>query len=240
MAGLLANSPLRRRPKKIIDAHYDAKSIRLDVFAQELNGALHDLELQNTSLPAELIGLRARYYRSSVDQEKLNKGEDYKNLPQVFIIFVCDFDPFGKDLRRYTFCTRCTEDTGLILPDKTVKIFLNIHGTQGEESPDMLAMFAYMVSGTVQGEFVAALDAEVQRIKADEQQRKMYMTLAMYIEDEREESYAEGKAEGKAEGEEKRSRDIAVRLLQRGLPLETIAEDTGLSVEQLWKLQQQQ
>ena len=97
-----------------------------------------------------------------------------------------------------------------------------------------------MVSGTVQGEFVAALDAEVQLIKADEQQRKMYMTLAMYIEDEREESYAEGRADGFADGEEKRSRDIAVRLLQRGLPLETIAEDTGLSVEQLWKLQQQQ
>ena len=232
--GELAFTP---QTEKIIDAHYDAKSIRLDVFAQEVNGALHDLELQNTSLTAELVGLRARYYRSSVDQEKLNKGENYKNLPQVFIIFVCDFDPFDKGLRRYTFSTRCTEDPGLVLPDKTVKIFLNIHGTQGEESPDMLAMFAYMVSGTVQGEFVAALDAEVQRIKADEQQRKMYMTLAMYIEDEREESYAEGKAEGKAEGEEKRSRDIAGRMLDGGLPLEQIAAFTGLSVEQVRELQ---
>ncbi|MBQ9407334.1 MAG: hypothetical protein IJU37_11450 [Desulfovibrio sp.] len=90
-----------------------------------------------------------------------------------------------------------------------------------------------MVSGTVQGEFVAALDAEVQRIKADEQQRKKYMTLAMYIEDEREESYAEGKAEG----EEKRSRDIAQRMLDGGLPLEQIATFTGLSVEQVQKLQ---
>ena len=102
-----------------------------------------------------------------------------------------------------------------------------------------------MVSGTVQGEFVAALDAEVQRIKADEQQRKKYMTLAMYIEDEREESYADGFADGKikgfADGESKGRaegmRDIAQRMLDGGLPLEQIATFTGLSVEQVQKLQ---
>ena len=73
------------------------------------------------------------------------------------------------------------------------------------------------------------------------------MTLAMYIEDEREESYADGFADGESkgkndgiiEGEKKRSRDIAIRLLQRGLPIEIIAEDTGLTMEQLRKLQQQ-
>ena len=110
-----------------------------------------------------------------------------------------------------------------------------------------------MVSGTVQGEFVAALDAEVQRIKADEQQRKKYMTLAMYIEDEREESYADGFADGeskgradgfadgeskgRAAGEQQRSRDIAGRMLDLGLPMNQIVTCTGLREEQIRALQ---
>ena len=102
----------------------------------------------------------------------------------------------------------------------------------------MLAMFAYMVSGTVQGEFVAALDAEVQRIKADEQQRKMYMTLAMYIEDEREESYADGFADGEIKGRNDSIRDIAQRMLELGLPMNQIVTCTGLREELIQKLQQ--
>jgi predicted transposase/invertase (TIGR01784 family) len=50
------------------------------------------------------------------------------------------------------------------------------------------------------------------------------------------EGLAEGKAQGLAEGEEKANRENALRMKSDGLPLETIAKYTGLSVEQIEQL----
>ena len=52
-------------------------------------------------------------------------------------------------------------------PDRSVEIFLNIHGTVGDESPALLSMFDYMATGRVHSDFAAALDAEVRKIKTD-------------------------------------------------------------------------
>ena len=47
----------------------------------------------------------------------------------------------------------------------------------------------------------------------------------------------EGRMEGREEGIEKRSREIAVNLLRINLPVQTICEATGLSAEEVTKLQ---
>ncbi|MCI7196909.1 MAG: hypothetical protein MR502_06365 [Bacteroides sp.] len=47
----------------------------------------------------------------------------------------------------------------------------------------------------------------------------------------------EGRMEGREEGIEKRSREIAVNLLRINLPVQTICEATGLSAEEITKLQ---
>ena len=47
----------------------------------------------------------------------------------------------------------------------------------------------------------------------------------------------EGRMEGREEGIEKRSREIAVNLLRINLPIQTICEATGLSAEEITKLQ---
>ena len=65
----------------------------------------------------------------------------------------------------------------------------------------------------------------------------MAMDYEMELEESRTEGIAEGIAKGIAKGEQQRSRDIARRLLLRGLPLDLIAEDTGLTVEQVRALQ---
>ena len=41
------------------------------------------------------LGKRTRYYHSQMDMELLLKGHGYEELPDNFVIFICDFDPFG-------------------------------------------------------------------------------------------------------------------------------------------------
>ena len=45
-----------------------------------------------------------RYYQSLMNREQMPSGEyDYGKLPKTIIVFVTDFDLFGKGLYRYTF-----------------------------------------------------------------------------------------------------------------------------------------
>ena len=146
-------------------------------------------------------------------------------------------------LRRYTFRMYCKENRKLLLPDRGIRIFFNIHGTIGNESPEMLAFLDYMATGRTQGSLVAAIDAEVRKIKADQEQKEIYMSLALDYMDDMKESYDEGYDEGEArgitEGEAARSRTIAANMLQLGLTLEQIATCTGLAMDQVRELRQQ-
>ena len=56
-------------------------------------------------------------------------------------------------------------------------------------------------------------------------------------EEGREEGMQAGIEKGREEGIEKRSREIAVNLLRINLPVQTICEATGLSAEEITKLQ---
>jgi predicted transposase YdaD len=49
-----------------------------------------------------------------------------------------------------------------------------------------------------------------------------------------------GKKIGEEIGEERRAEQVAERLLKRGTPIEIVAEDTGLSVEQVEKIAQKE
>ena len=52
-----------------------------------------------------------------------------------------------------------------------------------------------------------------------------------------EEGREQGRAEGLSEGEAKGQRTIAKRLLDKGLPIELVAEGTGLTLRQVKELQ---
>jgi hypothetical protein len=45
-----------------------------------------------------------------IDLNAIEKGADYSDLPQSFVIFICTFDTFGKGRWRYTFENMCRED----------------------------------------------------------------------------------------------------------------------------------
>jgi len=176
----------------------------------------------------------------------LEKGQPYSKLRQSYIIFLCAFDPFGMGLRRYTFSNRCHEQPELSLDDRAVRIFLNAKGTLGDETPDVQDFLRFIVTNTATRPFANRFAAAVQRVKADARERKNYMTLAMDLEvyfDKRSNALlaqgrAEGKAEGRDEGKAEASRDIALRLLMNGIPLEQVAMFTGLSEEEVRDLRQ--
>ena len=191
--------------EKSIIYHPGYKGIRLDVVAKDENHTRYDVEMQVAMKPA--LGKRARYYHSQLDMDMLKAGADYRELADAYVIFICDYDPFGEGLYRYTWKMICQKRPELDLQDGIHTIILNTKGCNDQEEPQELVQFLRFVgAGLEESEldyadaYVSRLQKSVAGIKADREMEDMYMLLWNEIlRDEREEGRLEGKIEGKIE-----------------------------------------
>ena len=186
--------------EKSIVYHPEYKGVRLDVYAKDEKRTHYNVEMQAIKEPA--LGKRARYYHSHIDMEILLSGDDYSKLPNTYVIFVCDFDPFMRGKYCYTFENLCLEDKELSMQDGAKSIFLNTRGKNNDEVPTEMIAFLDFVKADLKestkdfhDDFVKQLQNSVQKVKSSRRMEENFMILREMLRDER----AEGKAEGKAE-----------------------------------------
>ena len=180
--------------QKVIDISKDSKSVRLDVYLKDEKGTVYNVEIQTTH--SKNLPKRTRYYAGMIDLNAIEKGADYSELPQSFVIFICTFDAFGKGRWRYTFENMCKEDNDVLLEDGTAKIFFNTDGTKGNISEDTKNILKFIANNTAEDDFTKKLEQEVQKIKENKEWQVEYMTLLM----REREKYKEGIAEGVIQG----------------------------------------
>ena len=75
-----------------IDITSNARGIRLDVYLEDEDETVYDLEMQ-TTIKKELPK-RLRYYQGMIDLNLLNKGAKFNELKKSYVIFICMDDPF--------------------------------------------------------------------------------------------------------------------------------------------------
>ena len=191
--------------EKSIVYHPEYKGVRLDVYAKNEHNTRYNVEMQ-VAKKAEL-GKRVRYYHGQIDMELLLSGSDYTELPEVYVIFICDFDPFGKKKYRYTFTKQCEEEPGAQLQEGCKSIFLSTRGENDREVPGELVSFLNFVKADLsesetdfEDDFVEKLQNTIRRIKSNREMEERFMIFEEMLRDERAEGKAEGKAEGIAEG----------------------------------------
>ena len=190
--------------EKSIVYHPEYKGVRLDVYAKNEHNTRYNVEMQ-VAKKAEL-GKRVRYYHGQIDMELLLSGSDYTELPEVYVIFICDFDPFGKKKYRYTFTKQCEEEPGAQLQEGCKSIFLSTRGENDREVPGELVSFLNFVKADLsesetdfKDDFVEKLQNTIRRIKSNREMEKRFMIFEEMLRDERAEGKAEGIAEGKTE-----------------------------------------
>ncbi len=215
----------------------DGKGVRLDVYVDDKQGTVYDIEMQ--AIDTKELPKRSRYYQSMIDLTVLEKGASYEDLKKSYVIFICMADVFDRGRYVYTFRNICVDDPSIELGDDETKIFLNPYGS-GEISEELSEFFGYLREHKPTGEFTKALDESVTTARGSAVWRKEYMTLEMEIRHAahvaREEGRAEGREEGRAEGREEgrvegHSEGETSRLvnqickkLKKGLPVVQIAE----------------
>ena len=161
--------------QKEINLDYEAKGIRLDVYVEDEQNTVYDIEIQTAK--KQYLPRRIRYYQGLIDLNIIRSGEDYGKLKKSFIIFICTYDPFKKGRYVYTFDQTAREDRSAVLNDGAIKMVLNITGTIGEISEDLKEMLHYMNGNQPTSEYTKELDQAVSAVKSSEEWRREYMTL---------------------------------------------------------------
>lgn len=219
--------------EKTISPYYETKGVRLDVYVKDSN-KVFDIELQNIN--DEDLLLRTRFYQSMLDTDNLLKGQHYSELPKSFVIFICRYDPIGKNLPIYTFENRCLENLEISLNDKSIKKIFNATAYNQEKDLEISAFLEYIYNQEAVDDFTSKLTSIVERIKKQEVNRKEYNSMNLHDQDNfrrgKKEGYAAGLSEGISQGIEQTKIETAKNMISTSLgTLEQIAQITNLPLQ---------
>ena len=124
------------------------------------------------------LPFRIREYQELMDQEILNIGDDYDKLANypTYVIFFCNFDYYQRGLARYQFEFREKWHPEITAGDLRTMVVFNTKAQDYEHATE-IRPFLDMIRGTVdtKDKFIAAVDAEVQDIRADKQREARFM-----------------------------------------------------------------
>ena len=169
------------------------RGIRMDVEIKELQGEkvtnVYDLEphkQKNLNLPKH-----NRFYQAKIDSRGLKRGEkDFYKIPNLYVITITNFDPFGYDYMMYTIKNSCVEIPELPYEDGLQFVYFNTKGRKGG-SKAIRSMLTYMQDSNEEhavDEATREVHSYVSRIKSMEEVREGYMTFGDLIDMEREEA----------------------------------------------------
>ncbi len=184
----------------------EARGVRFDVYLKA-EGLLIALEMQAS--PEPLLPLRARYYHAWLDRRALGKGDDLREMPDAYVVFVCARARAGRRAAAYdaeSLLRPRGGGPGEPLGDGSRTVVLDASGDLSGAAPEMAELLQYVADGVpgAPGSLTARLEAAVDKAYEDEEWVKsmgiMEVTKAMRERDISDRARAEGLSEGRAEG----------------------------------------
>lgn len=193
------------------------RSVRLDVLATDSTGRKFNIEIQRADRGAGRK--RARYNSSMMDANLLQKGEDFEQLPETYVVFITEHDVMAKGLPLYQV-ERCILATGERFEDGAHIIYVN--GTYRDETPIGKLMHDFSCTDPADMHYGVLAD----RVRFFKESKEGVAIMCKAMEDMRNQTLREGMME------------VARRMLAAGkYALEEIAEISGLSLDEVKKLQ---
>ena len=111
------------------------RSVVLDLLCEDSDKRVFNVEMQKENNTDQQR--RMRYHISNIDTRFVEKGVDYKNLPDIFSIMISDFDIFKADRTVYHI-DRVLRETGSVKSNGIYEIYVNAHGSDESEVTDLM------------------------------------------------------------------------------------------------------
>ena len=213
--------------EKDLDDSFLSRGVRLDIYLRD-SDTVYNVEMQSDREPS--LERRIRYYQSGIDREELRKGCLFEELPDSYIIFICDYDPLGQGFAKYErqshWCgsysesddadnvsndtgdtihgadrTDQTDDKLITCNDGAHAILLNSRYTQRNASPAILEFLDYIRTNDDAADYSSILTQEAKAEVCGVRQDEKIGRQYMRIELELQKQHRLGLAEGLVEGE---------------------------------------
>ncbi len=195
-----------------------ARSICLDAYATDSTGKKYDIEVQRADNGADPH--RARYHSSVMDVENLDEKQDYKELPDTYVIFITEKDYYKAGEPVY-WIQNMNRTLNRPFDDGTHILYVN-----GEYRGDSdIGRLMHDFNCTDAADMNFPILAEKTRYLKENPRGVSEMCKAM--EDLRDESIKEGIEEGEA----RKAQSMAQKLYKKGYSVEDIAEMVEYSVD---------
>ena len=162
---------------------FEAKGIRLDLYVEDADGVVYDVEVQTTD--QKNLPKRMRYYQGMLDLTLFPAGANYSEIRKAYVIFICNFDPYGEARYIYTFQNRCDQRFDLLFGDGAVKAVINTKGEKGAISPELKEAIIYLDREEVTGPYSKELDDAVNELKSNEERGQEFMMMSVYGAEQR-------------------------------------------------------
>ena len=215
------------------------RSVRLDILATDADGNLYNIEMQRADKGA--IPKRARFISAMLDSDLLEKGKDFSDLPETYVIFFTENDVLKSGLPIYNI-ERIITQTGKFFGDDSHIIYINgAYKNYDSEIGKLIFDFLCRDPEQIKNQEIAEL---TRFFKNGKGKTTMFQKVSSAYEDGIAEGIAKGKAEGKAEGKsegkaEERT-NFATRLLKAtAMSISEIAALANLAFEQVEELAKQ-
>ena len=196
--GRKIGSIVKTEKQKAIEVTVDGHGVRFDVYFEDDEKTVYDIEMQRSDTLE--LPLRSRYYQGMIDLDYLEKGRDYKELPDSYIIFLCTFDLFKRGYHKYSFEPKCLEVEDLALDDGTNRTFICAGGEKDDVSEDMKSLIDYLAGKDAGSNLTSRIDAKVKEAIEKSLWRKEYMTYKEHMDQEYNRGLEAGREEGREEG----------------------------------------
>lgn len=193
---------------------FGSRSITLDVFGEDSDGKQYDCEVQIADDGANAH--RARYHSAAMDFDNLKIREDFRSLPDTYVIFITENDVWGEGQPIYLI-DRINTTTGKHFDDGEHIIYVNGAYDNKDDTSD-LAKMIHDFRCKKADEMVLSPFADIMKFLKETPKGVDHMCKVM--------------EERVRDTEYRKAISIAANLLKLGtISREEIANATGLSLE---------
>jgi len=199
----------------------------LDVLAEDAEGKLINLEIQRGDTVDH--ARRTRFYAAMIDSELLQKGKEYYEMPEVYVIYISEDDIWKAGRTTYPV-KKQLEGTEISYDDGLHVLYVNAAIDDGTEIADLMKYFKKAdPTDMSQGD----LSRRIHFLKYEE---GGYKVMCQITEKFVQEGIEIGKEIGNKEGIEIGKKEAALNLAKRGIEMEAIAEivNENVSLVKQW------
>ena len=220
----------------------DRRSVILDAYCELRDGKRVNIEVQN----ADNVNhqKRVRYYSSVLTTSLMRKGENFDNVPEVCMIYICNFDVFRENKSLYLI-KRVIDGSNTEVDNGLKEIYISANISDGSALSELMEVFTkddcysdnFPITSKMKYDFKYVKEGN----KMTDAMKEIYEIFEeeskdVWIKEGRKEGRKEGKKEGIKEGIKEGAINILITLVKDGIiSIEEAAKRANISVSKFEK-----